>query len=409
MNSNDRAIISLTSLGHGMVHTYELSIPILMTLWLVEFDVSTAVLGSVVALGYGLYGMGALPAGVLADRWGSRRLIVACLAGMGLSFVVLSLASGLWSITAALVLWGLAASIYHPAGLTLISRGVVKRGHGLALHGMAGNAGIALGPLCTALLLVVVDWRVVAALLALPALGATLYAARASFDETAADAVFDESAGESEDPPPQSLAQLWSTSRLLFASGFAVVFFVVMFSGLYYRGILTFLPDLLERFVQIDIGLQVESGRYVYAALLMVGMAGQFLGGWLTDHVPTERALTGGFLVLAAIGVVFWPMALAGTGSLLFISALLGVALFVVQPLYQATVAEYTPSEARGLSYGFTYLGVFGIGALGAAVAGTVLNYYAPAVLFGVLAVFALSGAGLSAYLAVRATHPSEV
>lgn len=409
MNSNDRAIISLTSLGHGMVHTYELSIPILMTLWLVEFDVSTAVLGSVVALGYGLYGMGALPAGVLADRWGSRRLIIGCLAGMGLSFVVLSLASGLWSIATALVLWGLAASIYHPAGLTLISRGVVKRGHGLALHGMAGNAGIALGPLCTALLLVVVDWRVVAALLALPALGATLYAARASFDETAADAVFDESTGESEDPPPQSLAQLWSTSRLLFASGFVVVFFVVMFSGLYYRGILTFLPDLLERFVQIDIGLQVESGRYVYAALLMVGMAGQYLGGWLTDHVRTERALTGGFLVLAAIGVVFWPMALAGTGPLLAISALLGVALFVVQPLYQATVAEYTPSEARGLSYGFTYLGVFGIGALGAAVAGTVLNYYAPAVLFGVLAVFALSGAGLSAYLAVRATHPSEV
>lgn len=403
MSSNDRAIVALTSLGHSMVHTYELSIPILMTLWLTEFGTSTALLGGLVSVGYGLYGVGALPAGILADRWGSRRLIVACLAGMGLSFLILSVAPGLWTVGAALVLWGAAASIYHPAGLTLISRGVVQRGKGLALHGMAGNAGIALGPFCTALLLLVVDWRVVAACLALPALAATLYAMQASFDETAADATVEPTA-------PASFNQLWTHTRVLFASGFAVVFGIVILSGLYYRGMLTFLPDLLDDILAVDAAVDVEASRYVYAALLMVGMAGQYAGGWLTDQGRIEWAITGAFVLLAGIAVVFWPLAQAGTASLLFISAVLGIALFIVQPLYQATVAEYTPPEARGLSYGFTYLGVFGVGALGAGIAGSLLHWYTPGVLFGVLAGFAVLGAAGSMYLVYRSrtTVPSS-
>ena len=395
MNSNDRAIVALTSLGHGMVHTYELSIPILMTLWLTEFEASTAVLGALVSVGYGLYGVGALPAGILADRWGSRRLIVACLAGMSLSFVMLSIAPGLWTIGAALVLWGAAASIYHPAGLTLISRGVMQRGKGLALHGMAGNAGIALGPFVTALLLLVVDWRVVAACLALPALGATAYAARASFDETAADPETDPATANR----PAYATQLWTHTRVLFASGFAVVFGIVILSGLYYRGMLTFLPDLLKDLVSVGETMRVEPSRYVYAALLMVGMAGQYIGGWLTDRGRTEWALVGAFVLLAVIGGVFWPLAQSGTVPLFVASAVLGIALFVIQPLYQATVAEYTPSDARGLSYGFTYLGVFGVGALGAGLAGSILHWSTPAVLFSVLAGVAGLGVLGSLYL----------
>jgi MFS family permease len=82
---------------------------------------------------------------------------------------------------------------------------------------------------------------------------------------------------------------------------------------------------------------------------------------------------------------------------MLAMAALLGFALFVVQPFYQATVAEYSPPETRGLSYGFTYLGVFGVGALGASIAGAVLTYYSPPVLFAVFAALA----GLAALVGV--------
>jgi MFS family permease len=412
MNANDRSIVALVMAGHGLVHTYELSIPIFMTAWLGELGVSEGVLGGVVGAGYFLFGAGALPGGVLVDRFGSRRLIAGCLAGMGGAFVLLGLLPGLWGVGGALLAWGAAASVYHPAGLALISTGVQQRGRALAYHGIAGNVGIAAGPLATALLLLVFDWPTVAVLLGLPALLAAVGAGRTSFDERAAVGVHDapDSEHEKPSPTPDDRAVLWTRSKALFASGFAGVFALVALSGLYYRGILTFLPDLLTPLVTLDLPIDVAAGRYVYAGLLAVGIAGQYVGGRLSDYGRTERALAGALAVLAVVAVAFLPVAGGGTVALLAVSAVLGFFLFLVQPLYQATVAEYTPPDARGLSYGYTYLAIFGVGAAGAALAGGLLQIAGPPLLFGVLAGIALLGAGLSGWLALRrarvGTHP---
>ena len=389
--------------GHGLVHTYELSIPIFMTVWLSAFGVTEAALGTLVGAGYVLFGVGALPGGVLADRFGARRLIAACLAGMGASFVALGLATGLWTIGGALLLWGASASVYHPAALALISTGVQQRGRGLAWHGIAGNVGIAGGPLATALLLLAFDWQAVALLLALPAFGAAVLAVRASFDETAA--VAPDAAAGPDAPAPEGLRALWTRSATLFTASFVVVFAAAALSGLYYRGVLTFLPDLLTPLVTIDLPIDVDTGRYVYAGLLGIGILGQYAGGRLTEWGRPERGLIGAFGALAVVAGLFLPVAGTGTVGLLAASAVLGFALFVIQPLYQATVAEYSPAEARGLSYGYTYLAVFGVGALGATLAGAALQYAGPLLLFGVLAGIAALGTALSAGLALRGTR----
>ena len=399
--SNDRSIVGLTMLAHAMVHTYELSIPILMTLWLEEFALSKAVLGGIVAAGYGLFGLGALPGGILADRFGSKRLIIGCLAGMGGAFLLLSLAQGLWTIGAALVLWGAAASVYHPAGLALISKGVVRRGRAFAWHGMAGNIGIALGPLATTVALIAFDWRTVSLVLVAPAVVAVAIALRLRFDEHAG-------LNAEEHAATQDVAS-WSTildrSRRLFVPSFLIVFGIVMLSGLYYRGVLTFLPELLGTMATLPAmalgDLTLESARYVYVGLLLIGVGGQYVGGWLTDRISLERGIGWTFVALTLIAAAYWPAANAGLGPLLAISALLGFCLFIVQPFYQATVAEYTPAEARGLSYGFTYLGVFGVGALGAALTGAVLDLFSPAVMFGVLAALA-AAAGVLGFRLLR-------
>ncbi|WP_396612344.1 MFS transporter [Haloferax sp. S1W] len=420
VNRNDRAIVALVMLAHGMVHTYELSIPIFVSIWLREYTtielglaavpVTTASLGVMVGLGFALFGLGALPGGVLVDRVGSKRLIVACLVGMSGSFVLLAAAPNLVVVALALVLWGAAASVYHPAGLRLISTGVEERGTGFAYHGIAGNLGIGFGPFLTALLLLFFDWHLVAGVLALPALAAAVFATRADFEEQAAVAAADGGSGTSGDKSStgvSSLGEFLSESKALFASGFALVFAVVMFSGLYYRGVTTFLPDLIGGVIGIEpvpisallpaalvpgsaaAAPTLDIELYVYAGLLTIGVVGQYVGGKLTDRVPTERGLVVGFGALALVAVAFLPVASLGVGPLLAICALLGFFLFLVQPFYQATVAEYTPAGLRGLSYGFTYLGVFGVGALGGAVAGFVLAVADPPTLFFVLAGFA--------------------
>lgn len=389
-NANDRAIVGLTMIGHALVHTYELSIPILMTIWIGEFDTTTSELGLVVATGYALFGLGSLPGGLLTDKYGSRRLIIGCLAGMGGAYLLLSVANSLMMITFALVLWGAAASVYHPSGLSLISKGVTRRGTAFAYHGIAGNAGIALGPLATTLLLLFFNWRVVTALLALPAALGILVALRAQFHERAAASTESRASSTAEKRPFRSFLK---DSRALLLSSFIAVFGIAVLSGLYYRGVLTFLPDLLGDFPTFDTvavaGKDLQPARYIYSGLLMVGMLGQYVGGRLTDRMQVERGIMLSYGVLAVIALVFIPAAGAGLVPLLAVSAALGFFLFVVQPLYQAMVAEYSPSRLRGLSYGYAYLAVFGVGALGAAVTGFLLDHFTPSVMFLVLAVFA--------------------
>lgn len=406
MTRNDRAIVGLTMIAHAMVHTYELSIPIFMTIWLTEFGLSKAALGAIVAVGYGLFGLGALPGGLLSDWMGSKRLIIGGLLGMGGAFVLLGLAHSVVTLTLALLMWGAAASVYHPAGLALISKGVQQRGRAFAFHGMAGNIGIALGPLMTTVLLLFFEWRTVSMLLACPA-AVALVAGRLGVDETAALSADERKSARVQ--KQTSFDTFWADTRRLLVPSFLAVIGIVMLSGLYYRGALTFLPDLLGDVAALktfSLGtLTLETGRYIYSGLLIVGILGQYVGGRLTDRIPTERGLAGAFSALALIALLFLPAAKAGLVPLLGISAVLGFCLFVVQPLYQATVAEYTPADARGLSYGYTYLAVFGVGALGAALTGAILEYFSPAVLFGVLACFA----GGAALLGVRLTRRQVV
>jgi sugar phosphate permease len=109
--------------------------------------------------------------------------------------------------------------------------------------------------------------------------------------------------------------------------------------------------------------------------------------------------LVGVFGTLVLVAVAFVPAAQAGTATLLVVSALLGFFLFALQPLYQATIAEYTPADGRGLSYGYTYLVSFGVGAAGAAVAGYLLTATDVSGTFLALAAFPALGVAFSAAL----------
>jgi len=400
--ANDRSIAAFTMLGHGLVHWFEMSIPIFLVVWIDEFAVSVALAGLVAALGYAPFGLGALPGGLLADRFGARRVILLCYAGMTSSFLVLALAPTIQVVALALILWGIAASVYHPAGMALISTGAQRRGTVFAYHGIAGNTGIALGPFAAATLLAVFDWPVVAALLAAPGLIAVAYGLRASFDPTAA--VEDPGAGAG---TALGARTLLANSRYLFAGGFLIVFALVTFEGLYYRGVLTFLPEILQNLaatgdLEPGTGLAgIEPGDYVFVGLLVVGIAGQYAGGKLTERVAVERGLLVVFAVLAVLALAFVPATELGAVGLLAVCGLLGFFLFAIQPFYQVAVAQYSPPDTRGLSYGYTYLAEFGFGAASIAIGGAVLGAYGLGAFFAVLAGFAVVAGGLALVLLV--------
>ena len=407
MNDNDRSITGFSMLAHGIFHTYELSIPIFIVIWLDVFDVSAFVLGVVVSIGYGLIGVGALPSGVLADNYGSRELIVASVVGMGGGFFLLALAPNIYTLCAAIIVWGGAASIYHPAGLSLISRGAEERGTVFAYHGVGGNIGTAFGPLLAALLLLFLDWRLVIVLLVVPAVAVVILGSSMEFDETAATAT---DGGEPDDPEDEltatdegdngfDLREIVADSRLLFTTGFALAFVIVMLYGTYYRGLLTFMPDMIADLPQFGtftiMGQSAEPAQYIYTGLLMVGILGQYAGGRVTDLIRTEYALLSTLTILGALAILFLPAASAGVLPFLVLCGILGFCLYATAPIYQVVIAEYAAEDVHGLSYGYTYLGMFGFGAGGAALAGGLLTYFNAAALLGTLGVIAFVAAAL--------------
>lgn len=408
MNENGRSIVTFTMVSHAIVHTYELSIPILVVIWLTEFSLTTATIGTIVAVGYALFGMGALPSGILVDRYSTKSMVLIGLAGMGASFLLLSAAQGTATIALALGLWGVFASVHHPAALSLISTGVSESGTGFAYHGMAGNLGIAFGPFITASLLIAFDWRIVSALLVVPAVIAIGYALTAEFDEMAAVST---DGGQEPGSDADPLSSFLADSKSLFTAGFTLALVIVLMNGLFYRGALTFLPEMLGDFLpsvadslqlfdpDSRIAQEFDLGSYLYAGLLTVGIAGQYAGGKLTDRIPVSAGLAAAFAALAVVSVLFIPIAGMGLAPLVAVSALFGFALFTIQPLYQATIAEYSPPDDRGLSYGYTYLANFGIGAAGAAIAGYLLGVVSVGRTFLLLALVPTLGALLAVVL----------
>jgi MFS family permease len=105
--------------------------------------------------------------------------------------------------------------------------------------------------------------------------------------------------------------------------------------------------------------------------------------------------------LLAVIAILFVP-ATSTLPTLLVVSAALGFVLFGIQPLSQATIAKYSPPEHRGLSFGYTYLAIFGIGALGASIVGAALTYGTSTTVFVLLAGFEVAALGLALSLVRR-------
>ncbi|RRJ33870.1 MFS transporter [Halocatena pleomorpha] len=413
-------------LAHAMVHIYEFVLPVFIPIWLVQFGTTEAIVGTAVGIGTALFGMGAPLAGVLTDRRGSKPLILASLLGMGVSFVLLGasgaitglvgldqitafgsqLSAEILVVTIALVVWGIAASLYHPAGLSLITRGVHERGTAFAYHGTAGNVGTAVGPLLATILLFFLSdaWHVVALILALPALVGVAVALRIDVNEMAAvSPATDGGTSPEKTPGISSFSEFLTQSSALLVGAFLVVFCLMMLSGLYYRGILTFLPAVLGEIDTITpvefYGRTIEPSNYLYTGLLAAGVGGQYVGGKLTDRIRLEVGLAGGYGALVVLALLFRPVVAIGLAPLLVLLAVLGFCLFFVQPFYQAAVAKYTPASLRGLSYGYTYLGVFGVGALGTPLAGVALTYFPPWALFVILAGIAVVASGLGLFL----------
>lgn len=183
LSTTDRRLLGYTTVAHALDHAVILSIPLFVPIWLREFDVARAEIGLAATVMTALFGVTAIPAGLLSDRFGSDVLISVFLAATGVALLLVPFVDGFLGLTAVLALIGAAAGLYHPPALSLISREADETSKGFAYHGLGANLVIGLGPLALTVGLAVAGWRTVLPFLAVPLLAfAVLFAMRGPDD-----------------------------------------------------------------------------------------------------------------------------------------------------------------------------------------------------------------------------------
>lgn len=83
--------------------------------------------------------------------------------------------------------------------------------------------------------------------------------------------------------------------------------------------------------VELRAGLEeIEPVDDAYVGLLVVGMAGQYAGGMLTNRIPAERGLIGIVGVLAVLAFAFLPVTSHGLLPLVLFCGVLEFFLFAI-------------------------------------------------------------------------------
>ena len=138
--------IIITSIGHFLVHAMTMILPAVLVLLETEFSVSIISLGKLLTIQILFLGLGGFPAGILADRFGSRAVLITYFIGLIISSVWLYLATTFTMTAIGLGFLGLVTGFYHPAGLKMVSHSPnVSRN--MSYHGVAGSLGLAAGPI----------------------------------------------------------------------------------------------------------------------------------------------------------------------------------------------------------------------------------------------------------------------
>lgn len=391
MDKQEKRIMRLTTLSHGLVHLYEGVLPPLIPLVMAQFSTDYFHLGLIVTIFSYAFGFGSLPAGYLADRLGPRRLVVAYLFGAGISALCIWPLNSLLAYGVIMGFIGMFCSTYHPASNTLLSHSIRERGLAFGIHGITGSLGVAIVPVVSAWIGIRLGWK--APHLFFGFLGIALGFYSLSVPERERPLEVDES-GKEPLENPQDIPYL--NVIVFYLSAIAL--------GLSYRGIMTFLPAFMGEnvhfgFLNLD---AVAIGGTVATVALLSGAGGQYVAGLLLKRHSPEKL----YLTTILLGTLFVFCMAGGSGLFLVITAVLyAFFYFATQPVQNYLISKYLPKHRQGLGFGIHFFLTFGIGSIAAAVSGYLADNLGLAYVFYAMGVcFVISGF-LAAALLIRVNN----
>src|SRR5262245_54062209 len=159
--ARERLHFLLLNVGHFLDHLFMLVFATVAALALTrEWGLGYSDLLKYATPGFFAFGVFALPAGWLADRWSREGMMSVFFVGIGLSSIATAFARTPVEIATGLFVVGVFAAIYHPVGLAIVVQKWKNTGMRIAVNGVWGNLGVASAALITGYFIDHGGWRV---------------------------------------------------------------------------------------------------------------------------------------------------------------------------------------------------------------------------------------------------------
>ncbi|XCN72579.1 MAG: MFS transporter [Candidatus Electrothrix aestuarii] len=364
MDRQERAILSATGYGHFLSHFNMLVFPALALPLSKNFGLDLAATLDLGFWMYLLFGITALPWGILADKFGSKPLLALFYLGGGCSGLAAALfvktTAQPFAFQLALAGVGLFSGIYHPAGLGWIAKGIPRTAAAMAINGIFGSLGLAMGPLLAGLINWLFGVQAVYFCLGILNFTGILFL------------LLSQKGTASCTKQNTSKAARQKKEKFSAWKGFLVLLICMMLGGTVYRGATVSLPALFELNLPavVDAVNRLFAGNNISAnviatvtigILYLFGMYGQYIGGKFGERFDLRYGYLGFHLITIPFAfLIGW----ASNMPLILLAALHSFFLLGMQPLENTLVARLTPAWMRSSAYGMKFILTFGVGAL---------------------------------------------
>lgn len=357
MSANTRQI-AFINCAHTFTH-YSLLILATAVLAIVQQDQATfgGEYGPILALGTGMfvfYGLGSLPMGWLADRFGRKPMMTAFFLGTGGCMIMAGVMATPVGLAVALAVMGLFSAIYHPIGTAMLVEAAGPRvGRAVGINGVFGNLGVAIAPVVTAFFAARYGWHwaffIPGALCMVVGL---FYLREPAFDSA-------QQRGQAKAFP--------EIPRVVVRRAVIILMAIAAVSGLVFNAFTLLIPKLMEERLATTPDLLPIVGLLAFLATLCGGLT-QYTVGRMIDRntLKTVFMPLGLVLVPALLGLSFVQGWLV-----LPLSAVVAASIFGQVTVNDTMTARYIAPALRAKLYSVR----FTIGFLGAAAASPLVGF----------------------------------
>lgn len=342
------------NVGHFFDHLFMLVFATVAALTLSrEWNMSYAELIPYATPGFVAFGVCAIPAGWLADKWSREGMMTLFFLGIGASAVIAALAQTPMQMGAGLLLIGVFAAIYHPVGLAMVVHGRTKTGVPLAINGIFGNLGVASAALLTGFLIDTSGWRtafvipgVVTIIIGI-AYAVFVHLGRAEREE----------ARRSGSAAAKAATGVVTLGRDAFVRIFAIVLVSTAIGGLIFQSTTFALPKVFDERLDALADSATMVGWYAFLVFALAAFA-QLVVGYLVDNYSLRTV----FAFVAALQAVFFTVMQNLTGvAALVVSVAFMLVVFGQIPINDVLVGRITKSEWRSRVYALRYIVTFSV------------------------------------------------